>query len=101
MSKTILIKNGLVIDPANKIEEIKDVLIENGKIIKVEKDIHVPHADVIDAKNLIVAPGLVDIHVHFRQPGQENKETIKSGSLAAAPHHGFQTQHSTNKLGTP
>ncbi len=84
MSKTILIKNGLVIDPANKIEEIKDVLIENGKIIKVEKDIHMPHAEVIDAKNLIVAPGLVDIHVHFRQPGQENKETIKSGSLAAA-----------------
>jgi len=84
MSKTILIKNGLVIDPANKIEEIRDVLIENGKIIKVEKNIHVPHAEVIDAKNLIIAPGLVDIHVHFRQPGQENKETIKSGSLAAA-----------------
>jgi len=84
MSKTILIKNGLVIDPANKLEEVRDVLIENGKIIKVEKDIHVPHAEVIDAKNLIVAPGLVDIHVHFRQPGQENKETIKSGSLAAA-----------------
>ncbi len=84
MSKTLLIKNGLVIDPANKLEDIRDVLIENGKIIKVEKDIHVPHADVIDAKNLIVAPGLVDIHVHFRQPGQENKETIKSGSLAAA-----------------
>ncbi len=84
MSKTILIKNGLVIDPANKIEELRDLLIENGKITKVEKDIHVPHAEVIDAKNLIVAPGLVDIHVHFRQPGQENKETIKSGSLAAA-----------------
>ncbi len=76
-----IIRNGLVIDPANKINEIKDIYIDGGKISKPfdEND-----AEIIDAKGCIVAPGLVDMHVHLREPGFEYKETIATGTLAAA-----------------
>lgn len=79
----ILIKNGRVIDPANKIDQVTDVLIENHKISKVGKDIGFDVKDVIDAKGKIVMPGLIDMHVHLRQPGREDKETIFSGTKAA------------------
>ena len=79
----LLIKNGRVIDPANKFDQIADVLIENHKISKVAKDIVVDVKDVIDAKGKIVLPGLIDMHVHLRQPGREDKETVCSGTKAA------------------
>jgi dihydroorotase len=79
---SILIKNGRVIDPANKIDKITNVFIENGKIKSVGKNL--PKADkTIDAKGLIVTPGLIDMHVHLREPGKEDEETIASGSAAA------------------
>lgn len=81
---SILIKGGLVVDPANKIEKIADVLIEDGKISNVDENIEINGAEVIDAKGKIVAPGLVDLHVHFREPGLEYKEDITTGSRAAA-----------------
>lgn len=79
----ILIQNGRVIDPKNKIDEILDILIEDGVIQMVKQGIDAPNAEKIDAKGYVVAPGLVDLHVHFREPGQEQKEDIASGSRAA------------------
>ena len=80
----LLIKNGRVIDPANKIDEVLDILIENSKISKVAKNIKADSKNLIDAANKIVIPGLVDMHTHLREPGREDKETIKSGTKAAA-----------------
>lgn len=79
----LLIKNAKVIDPANKRQGIFDILIEGEKISKVAKNITEKSAKVIDATNKIVTPGLVDIHVHLRQPGREDKETVASGTKAA------------------
>lgn len=80
---TLLIKGGRVVDPANNLEESLDILVENGKICQIAKNI-APRADkVIDARDRIVMPGLVDMHVHLRQPGREDKETIASGTKAA------------------
>ena len=81
---SILIKNGQVIDTATQKDEISDVLIENGVITRVEKGIRVKDAQVIDAKGCYVMPGIIDMHVHLRDPGQTYKEDIESGSKAAA-----------------
>lgn len=81
---SILIKGGRVIDPANSIDEVRDVLVCNGEIVKVEKDIEDKAERIIDAKGKWVMPGLIDLHVHFREPGFERKETIRTGSRAAA-----------------
>jgi dihydroorotase len=81
--KSILIQNGHVVDPANQIDGEADVFIENGKIAKVGKSLKVKADQTINAKGKIVTPGLVDIHVHLREPGFEYKETIATGTLAA------------------
>lgn len=80
----LLIKNGRVIDPSNKIEEIRDILVEGGKISKVAKGIDIKADTVIDATDKIVTPGIIDMHVHLREPGREDKETVSSGTKAAA-----------------
>ena len=77
-----LIKNGRVIDPANKIDDILDLLISDGKIEKTGKTLS-DKAELIDAKGMIVAPGLVDMHAHLREPGREDEETVLTGTLAA------------------
>jgi dihydroorotase len=82
MSSEFLIKNGRVIDPANNIDNKCDVLISDGKIAEVGK-IKKTVQTVIDAEGKLVTPGLIDIHVHFREPGDEEEETIASGSMAA------------------
>lgn len=79
----ILIKNGRVIDPVNKIDDIRDILIDNDKISQVAKNIDLKADKIIDAKDKIVMPGLVDMHVHLREPGREDEETIFSGTKAA------------------
>lgn len=78
-----LIKNGRVIDPANKMDGPGDVFISEGKIERIGKDLDVKPDEIIDAKGKIVAPGLVDMHAHLREPGREDKETIRSGTRAA------------------
>ena len=88
--KKILIKNGLVIDPANNIEEKLDILISDEKIEKVSKNINDKDAKIIDVSGKVVMPGFIDMHVHFREPGFEYKETIESGSRAAVKG-GFTT----------
>lgn len=81
----ILIKNGRVINPANLMDEVADVAVSDGKIEAVGSDIKpADGARVIDAKGKYVMPGLVDLHVHFRDPGQTHKEDIRTGSQAAA-----------------
>ncbi len=90
MSATI-IRNGRVIDPANKRDEIVDLAIVDGRIADLSA-IRNPQSEVeeIDAKGLVVAPGLIDMHVHLREPGFSHKETIESGARAAAAG-GFTT----------
>ena len=82
MGSELLIKNGRVIDPANGIDKKCDVLIVDEQIEAVGK-VEKPAQSVIDAAGKLVVPGLIDIHVHFREPGDEEEETIASGSAAA------------------
>ena len=89
--KTTIIRNGRVIDPANNRDEIGDLVIVNGRIAD-QSAIRNPQSEIaeINAKGLIVAPGLIDMHVHLREPGFAHKETIASGARAAAAG-GFTT----------
>lgn len=80
----MLIKGGRVIDPKSGFDEIADVLIEDGLIKKINKNIDSSGKEVLDARGLVVSPGFVDIHVHFREPGMTHKETIETGSRSAA-----------------
>ncbi len=78
-----LIKNGRVIDPANNLDGVYDILVEGAKISRVAKNIKSNGNNIIDAANKIVMPGLVDMHVHLREPGREDKETIATATAAA------------------
>lgn len=84
----MIIKNGLVVDPALGLSEKMDLAIENGTILKIEKNIDTDQVsndtEVLDATGLVVAPGLIDTHVHFRDPGFTYKEDLHTGALAAA-----------------
>lgn len=86
----VLLKGGRVMNPAVDFDETADVLIENGKVAKIAKDIPTDDADVYDVTGKLVTPGLIDLHVHFREPGQEAKEDFESGSKAAVAG-GFTT----------
>ena len=90
--KATIIRNGRVIDPANKRDEMADLYIADGKIVGSKSEIRNPKFEIeeIDASNLIVCPGLIDMHVHLREPGFGHKETIESGARAAAAG-GFTT----------
>ena len=92
MPERLLIQGGRVLDPANGVDLVGDVLVEDGRFVAVG-----PHhgevlqdAIVIDAHGLVVAPGFVDLHTHLRDPGLEYKETIETGTRAAA-QGGFTT----------
>ncbi len=88
--KSIIIRGGRVIDPANNFDGVADVLIVDGKIAAVEPDIKASADFEYNAAGKIVTPGLIDMHVHFREPGQESKEDFLSGSKAAVAG-GFTT----------
>ena len=79
-----ILKGGRVIDPANNIDKIADVAFENGVIVEVGENLAADGAEVIDVTGKVVTPGLIDMHVHLREPGQEAKEDFLSGSSAAA-----------------
>src|SRR5271168_4495939 len=83
---SILIRGGHLVDPSSGADAPRDILLSDGKVAAVDAPgkIKASGAEVIDAKGLTVAPGLVDIHVHLREPGQGYKETIASGTAAAA-----------------
>jgi len=80
----LLIKNGRVLDPASKTDATLDVLLDGDRIAQVAPAINAPGAEVFDASGLIVAPGFIDLHCHLREPGEDFKETIESGTRAAA-----------------
>ncbi|MBI2160539.1 MAG: dihydroorotase [Candidatus Rokubacteria bacterium] len=82
---SLLLKNGRVIDPANSVDAVQDLLIADGKIEKLGKNLAAPAgAEVVDARGKLVCPGFIDIHVHLREPGYEYKETVATGTRAAA-----------------
>jgi dihydroorotase len=82
---TLLIRGGRVVDPANSVDAVQDVLIEQGKIARVGTKLTAPQgATLLDATGRWVCPGFIDMHVHLREPGQEYKETVASGTRAAA-----------------
>ena len=82
----ILVRGGRVIDPARQTNALLDIVIEDERIAAVAKtaEINPSHCEVVDARGMIVAPGFIDIHVHLREPGQSHKETIATGTMAAA-----------------
>ena len=86
----ILLKNGTVIDYVSNTEEKLDILVENDKIIKIDKDIETTGNNVIDCSGLYIMPGMIDMHCHLREPGGEHKETIETGSKSAVAG-GFTT----------
>lgn len=86
----ILIKNGRLIDPSQKLDAIRDILLEDGKVAQIAEKIETQADRVIDANGCYVMPGLIDMHVHLREPGYEHKETIRTGAMAAA-RGGFTT----------
>ena len=86
----LLIKNGTVINPGDKTQQKADVLVEDGVIKKIAPKQSVKADKVIDAKDCLVMPGFIDLHVHLRDPGQEEKETVETGAKAAA-HGGYTT----------
>jgi dihydroorotase len=87
----VLIKGGRLVDPSRRLDQTLDLLLKDGVVAKVDEKIAPPKgAEVVDAAGLVVAPGFVDLHVHLREPGFEYKETIASGTAAAAAG-GFTT----------
>ena len=80
---SLLIKNGRVVDPSLGRDEVADVLVGDGRIVAVGQDITDYADEIIDASGLAVVPGMVDMQVHFREPGREDKETLETGSRAA------------------
>ena len=85
MSEKLLLAGGRVVDPSQRLDGTRDVLLVNGAIASVGKRVRAPEdARVLDCAGLVVTPGLIDVHVHLREPGEEHKETIASGASAAA-----------------
>lgn len=87
MSK-ILFKNGFIVDPENNKVKTMDVLVEEGRILDVKENIEVRDVQIVDCSGLYLVPGLIDMHAHLREPGEEYKEDISTGTLAAL-HGGF------------
>jgi len=81
---SLLIKNGRVVDPASGHDGPADVLLEDGRVTAVARNLDGNGAEVLDAAGLVVAPGFIDMHVHLREPGIEHSETIETGARAAA-----------------
>lgn len=79
----LLIRGGRVVDPAQGVDDRLDLLIQDGKILRLGRDLAAPDAQILNAGGLTAAPGLVDIHVHLREPGFEAKETVSTGCAAA------------------
>jgi len=83
LSSSLLITNGRVIDPSQDLDAKLDILIEDGLVARVDKKIKASNVTTIDANGLIVTPGFIDLHTHLREPGQEHKETIATGTRSA------------------
>ncbi|TLM74808.1 MAG: dihydroorotase, partial [Actinobacteria bacterium] len=80
----LLLRNARLVDPAVKLDRVADVVVRDGVIVEVGKDLAIPKGETVDLAGKVVLPGLADIHVHLREPGREDKETVRSGTRAAA-----------------
>ena len=85
-----IFKGGRVVDPKNGVDEKLDILVEDGIVQKVDKNVVDEEAEIVDVSGRVLVPGLIDMHTHLREPGQEAKEDFLSGSKAAAAG-GFTT----------
>ena len=85
MNTKLLLKGGRVVDPSQSLDATRDVLLVEGRVVRLSEAIKAPEdARVIDCAGLVVTPGLIDVHVHLREPGGEHKETIATGARSAA-----------------
>ncbi len=84
MTAPIVVRGGRVVDPSQGIDRRLDVLLEDGCVARLDEHVEAPEAEAVDASGLVVTPGLIDIHVHLREPGQEYKETVETGLRSAA-----------------
>jgi len=84
VSARLLLAGGRVVDPARKVDAALDVLLEDGKVAQVGRRLRPRGAEVVNVKGLVVCPGFIDVHTHLREPGREDKETIATGTRAAA-----------------
>jgi len=85
VSRSLLLRGGRVVDPSQKLDAKRDVLLVDGKVATVRAKLDAPeNARVVECAGLVVTPGLIDVHVHLREPGEEHKETIATGAAAAA-----------------
>ncbi len=83
--RALLLRGGRVVDPSQGIDDVLDVLLADGTVARIGRELEAPeHAEVRDVGGLVVCPGLIDVHVHLREPGGERKETIETGARAAA-----------------
>ncbi len=83
--RPILIRGGRILDPSRNTDQVADLLLQDGKVEALGQNLGRPDgADVLDAAGKVVAPGLIDLHVHLREPGQEDVETVATGAMAAA-----------------
>ena len=87
---SLVIKNAIIVNPDRISRQPQDIFIDKGLIAKISSSVKTDKAKIVDAKDKLVLPGLIDMHVHFREPGQEHKETIESGMKSAAKG-GFTT----------
>ncbi|HEU5324104.1 MAG TPA: amidohydrolase family protein, partial [Methylomirabilota bacterium] len=82
---SLLVRNGRVLDPAGSVDGVQDLFLDEGRIARLGRDLPAPAgAEVLDATGKVVCPGFVDVHVHLREPGHEYKETVATGTRAAA-----------------
>ena len=84
----LLLKNGRLVDPEAGIDQVADVIVRDGRIVEIGSDLSIPKGVTLECSEKVVVPGLVDLHAHLREPGREDKETVATGTRAAA-HGGF------------
>lgn len=84
----LLLKNGRLVDPTTGVDRVADMIVRDGRIVEIGEDLSIPKGATLECAEKIVVPGLVDLHTHLREPGREDKETVASGTRAAA-HGGF------------
>jgi dihydroorotase len=84
----LLLRGGRVVDPAAGLDIVADVVIRDGRIVEIGKDLKIPKGETVECSEKVILPGLVDVHTHLREPGREDEETVWSGTRAAA-HGGF------------
>lgn len=84
----LLLKNGRVVDPSAGLDQVADIVIRDGVIVQIGRDLTIPKGETLDVSEKVILPGLVDLHTHLREPGREDEESVASGTAAAA-HGGF------------